>query len=193
MQTAPPFRRVEVKAPIPALPLVRRRLLSATHRSPTVLPQARALQPWDEQKRADGDGKVEMQAEPGHAPTYARPAVLDRRPGAATSRVEQASGQPAPATIARRSAETMPLRESTIQRASLPTEQPALPLVRRTASPRVQRAQGSQPPPASPEPAQPEPTTAAPASPPDLQALARKVYPILKRMLAVERERLRGA
>jgi hypothetical protein len=72
-------------------------------------------------------------------------------------------------------------------------ERPALPLASRVVAPRVQRAiESSGAASGAPEtqPAQSEQT--APARQLDVQALARKVYPILKRMLAVERERLRG-
>lgn len=68
-----------------------------------------------------------------------------------------------------------------------------LPLARPAAAPRIQRATAaSEVAVGSP---QPRPTRAQPvvvARPPDLWSLARQVYPILKRMLAVERERMRG-
>jgi len=189
MQTAPAFEGVKMKAPVSALPLLRRRPSSAAvQRSPAVLPQARVLGPSDGQEGTEGDGEVEMNAERERAPTQGRLSMSDRQPLAATSPVTPAAGPRAPATISRRLAGTMPVRGAVVQRASLPVERPALPLVRRTTTPRVQRALEDQPPPASPESAQP-----GPASSPDLQALARKVYPILKRMLAVERERLYGA
>ncbi|GIV84430.1 MAG: hypothetical protein KatS3mg052_1437 [Candidatus Roseilinea sp.] len=68
-----------------------------------------------------------------------------------------------------------------------------LPLARPAAAPRIQRATtAGEVAVGSPRP---RPTRAQPivvARPPDLWSLARQVYPILKRMLAVERERMRG-
>lgn len=183
------------EAPAPGLPLFRHaRRAVAVQRSPAVLPQARAPGQLAESDRADEGDRREARAPTDAAMQLsdrqpARRAVPVARPLAGVQRRPANTAQPA---VIKRGAgvenDAVPKRNRWDREAA----RPALPLAAPMRAPRVQRAPEDRPAPAAPS-APREPAQTRPAGAPDLQALARRVYPILKRMLAVERERMRGA
>lgn len=179
--------------PLPPPPTARR----VIRRSTAVLPQARRAQAQaDVHEGGDLAGRLPAQ----HAADEPEPRPVTTTGDAPRITTRTAPWAPAmPATAPTR----MPsvTRRRTIS--DIAGQAPAKPSSPTAASPRpaalplaapgraartIRRAPAE----AAALPPPPAPESNAPAAVPDLHTLARQVYPILKRMLSVERERLRG-
>lgn len=166
-------------------------------RSTAVLPQAR---------RAEAQADVDEGGDPaGRLPAQRAADEPEPRPVTTTGDAPRVTTRTAPPALAM-PATTLARMPSVTRRwtisdiageapAKLSPQMPAsprpvaLPLAGPGRAAHIRRAPAEA---AASPPAPSAPESIAPAAVPDLHALARQVYPILKRMLSVERERLRG-